>query len=60
MGDETHDCEKLPGIECVPGAQIWVKEFEDLRVEKVKETFGTRRENIRHLHLTEAWRHICL
>jgi hypothetical protein len=60
MGDEAHDCEELPGIECVLGAQSGIKELEDLRAEKVKKTFGMRRENVRHLHPIEALRRICL
>ena len=32
MGNEAHDCEELPGIECVLGAQGGIKELEDLRV----------------------------
>jgi hypothetical protein len=37
MGDEAHDCEKLPGVESILGAQSGVKEFEDLGVQKVSE-----------------------
>ena len=54
VGNETHDCEELTGIESILSAQSGVEEFEDLRTQKVKKDFGMQRENVRHLHLQET------
>jgi len=54
MGNEAHDCEELPSIESVLGAQSGVKEFEDLGARKVRGISGTQRENVQHLRLREA------
>lgn len=40
MGNEAHDCEELPSIESVLGAQSRVKELEDLKARKVNDVSG--------------------
>ena len=50
VGNETHDCEELSGVERILDVQSGVKEFEDLGAPKVKEIFGMQRENVQHLH----------
>jgi len=39
MGNEAHDCEELPSVESVLGAQSGVKEFEDLGARRVRGGF---------------------